>query len=84
MKVDIYQASNYQSKGIVLPRGADVNSLPDSIQKKVGKLYKIKTITIKKDDASIGANPERVINEINDKGYSSLGISINFTEKIIP
>lgn len=82
MFIDIYNIRNEKSKVLIVPKGNELDKLPTEVINNVGVTKYWKTIEIEENENYLGLDPQKVISELKEKGYSSGGIKIDFNELI--
>ncbi len=67
--VDIYRSKKKEGLYLYLKNGAVFSELPEALQQQFGAPEKSMTLVLTKDKKLAHANAEKVLSELDDKGY---------------
>ena len=84
MHVKIFKARTPQAPGkftfLVVPIEKNADSVPANIRNKLGELVEFKCLDIKPGEKRIGANVDKILRQIDEKGYAIQRTEVNIRE----
>ncbi len=77
MDTDIYKSKFISNAFLFVRRGSNVNDLPRSVSRKLGKLDFFKSIVLDQNSQLIAVDPNEVITNIEENGYHIQGAKVS-------